>query len=91
MGLFPPTVINVISAVKIYDVQGTITLIKLASIAFVAQSVEQLICNQQVTGSIPAEGSYFILSVRLVVWVGVKTDGSKVSSKPYYPRVAGNR
>ena len=59
MGLFPPTVINVISAVKIYDVQGTITLIKLASIAFVAQLVEQLICNQQVTGSIPAEGSIF--------------------------------
>ena len=34
---------------------------------------------------------YVILSVRLVVWVGVKTDGFKVSSKPYHPRVAGSR
>lgn len=32
-----------------------------------------------------------ILFVRLVVWVGVKTDGFKVSRKPYYPRVAGSR
>jgi hypothetical protein len=35
--------------------------------------------------------TYVILSVRLVVWVGVKTDGFKVSRKPYCPRVAGNR
>ena len=34
---------------------------------------------------------YVILSVRLVVWVGVKTDDFKVSSKPYHPRVAGSR
>ena len=44
-----------------------------------------------VAGSSPVFRSYVILPARLVVWVGVKTDGFKVSSKPYYPRVTGNR
>ena len=65
--LFSLTVIEVISTVKIYHEQGHNNANKIASIAFVAQLVEQLICNQQVTGSIPADGSYFILSARLVV------------------------
>ena len=50
-----------------------------------------LINNAQNIFNCSLKQQYVILSVRLVVWVGAKTDGSKVSSKPYYPRVAGNR